>query len=223
MDFMGPPPEVPGYDDYPLFLRMPILSHRAPQPIPQQAQPKEDRPRCLGRSRISFLVFHRASCMDIGPVSSSSTALPMHEASGIAMVSQPLERTQHSAFIDLGGMSSHRSPSTSTVRSYGGPIPGLPANVPLHYCDFLMGGAPPPSQMAPLIPELSIGTFTPKRVDLLKGMPARVSALERELRDMTAGFHGVGRCYLRLQDEVGDVYDAIRVVSLYPALQELAP
>ena len=61
MDFMGPPPEVPGHDYYPLFFRMPILSHRAPQPIPQQAQPKEDCPRCPGRSHMSSLVFQKAS------------------------------------------------------------------------------------------------------------------------------------------------------------------
>ena len=133
--------------------------------------------------------------MDIGPVSSRSTALPMHEASGIAMVSQPPGRTHHNAFIDLRRMASYHAPSPSIVSSYGGPIPGLPANAPLRYCDFLMGGAPPPSQMAPLVPESSIGTFTPEGIDLLKGMPARVSALERELRDVTAGFHGVGRCY----------------------------
>ena len=131
--------------------------------------------------------------MDVGPVNSSSTALATHEASGIATVSQPPRRTHHNPFIDLGGMANHHAPSPSIVSSYGGPIPGLPANALLCYCNFLMGGAPPPSQMAPLVPELSIGTFTPEGIDLLKGMLAQVSALEQELRDVTAGFHSIGR------------------------------
>ena len=37
MDFVGPPPEVHGYDDYHLYPHMHILSHRALQSIPQQA------------------------------------------------------------------------------------------------------------------------------------------------------------------------------------------
>ena len=123
------------------------------------------------------------------------------------MVSQPPGRTHHNALIDLGGMANHHAPSPSVVSSYGGPLLGLPANAPLHYPDFLTGDVRLPSQIAPLVPGSSVGMLTPDDIDSIKGIAARVSALEREPRDMTAGFHGVGQCYLRLQDEVGDVYE----------------
>ena len=75
-------------------------------------------------------------------------------------------------------------PRLSTASSYGGPILDLSANA------ALAGASPQASRLGPTPSERLATPPTAQEVEALKGLTARAGALERELREMSAGFHG---------------------------------
>ena len=122
--------------------------------------------------------------MELGTVNPSDTVLSPPEAAGTATVSQPPGCAFANPF-DAGIAVNHPSLSHGAATSNEGTTADLPASAPPLYSSVLRACAPRPSHPVPDHPEVSTAFLTPQEVEVLRGLMARVTTLEREIREMS--------------------------------------
>ena len=153
--------------------------------------------------------------MDLDTVNLSDTVLSPPEAAGTATVCQPSGHAFANPF-DAGTTVNYPVLIHEAASSNGGPTPGLPASAPQLYSSVLRASAPHPSHPVPDRPEVSATSLALQEVKILRRLTARVTALERETREMSPALRMAGICFQQLHNESDDFYDIVRVPPLYP-------